>query len=65
MRFFPCDSRTEIAVVNEPSLFEPLKFYCISNNFGIIENIVENKPPLLPVVDLDKICFVEEKSEKK
>ena len=52
-------------MVNEPSLFEPLKFYCISNNFGIIENIVENKPPLLPVVDLDKICFVEEKSEKK
>ena len=25
----------ETAVVNEPSVFEPLKFYCISNNMPI------------------------------
>ena len=31
MGFFPRDPRTsfETAVVNEPSVFEPLKFYCI------------------------------------
>ena len=29
MGFFPRDSRKfETAVVNEPSVFEPLKFYC-------------------------------------
>ena len=27
--FFPRDSRMIIAVVNEPSEVEPLKFYCI------------------------------------
>ena len=31
--FFPRDSRMssfETAVVNEPSVFEPLKFYCVT-----------------------------------
>ena len=32
MGFFPRDSRTGLktAVVNEPSVFEPLNFYCIT-----------------------------------
>ena len=36
--FFPRDSRTsfETAMVNEPSVFEPLKFYCIW--FSYMEN---------------------------
>ena len=35
MRYFLRDSRTsfEIAVVNEPSVLEPLKFYCMFVSF--------------------------------
>ena len=35
MGFFPRDSKNEVetAVVNESSVFEPLKFYCISTIF--------------------------------
>ena len=30
----------EIAVVNKPSVFEPLKFYCISRNFEIYQKVL-------------------------
>ena len=40
MGFFPKELKNEFetAVVNEPSVFEPMKFYCkCSHNFGLTE----------------------------
>ena len=34
----------EIAVVNEPSVFEPLKFYCTYNFYSELELLTENVP---------------------
>ena len=41
----------EIAMVNEPSVFEPLKFYCMSNfNRFYIESIVIDSTRLIKVI---------------
>ena len=53
----------EIAVVNEPSVFEPLKFYCMAMHKGIfiMQNSILKRKQLKQGLPVLRVCVMDGK----